>query len=50
LVIAWTFSQPGVACVLCGARDPQQARENAAAGAITLSPEEVESIGAAVHA
>ena len=25
LVIAWTFSQPGVACVLCGARDPRQA-------------------------
>jgi aryl-alcohol dehydrogenase-like predicted oxidoreductase len=39
-----------VACVLCGARDAQQARENAAAGAIRLSPEELETIGNAVHA
>lgn len=50
LVIAWTFSQPGVACVLCGARDARQAMENAAAGDIRLSPEEVESIGSVVHA
>ena len=33
LVIAWTFSQPGITCVLCGARDVAQATENAAAGA-----------------
>ena len=32
LVIAWTCMQPGMTCVLCGARDPQQAIENAAAG------------------
>jgi methylglyoxal reductase len=50
LVIAWTFSQPGVACVLCGARDARQAMENAAAGDIRLSPEEAELIGKAVHA
>ena len=30
LVIAWTISQPGITCVLCGARDAAQATENAA--------------------
>jgi methylglyoxal reductase len=45
LVIAWTAAQPGVTCVLCGARDPQQAIENAAAGSIELSAEEVKEIG-----
>ncbi len=49
LVIAWTFSQPGVTSVLCGARNPQQAIENAAAGDVELSPEEVETIGKTVH-
>ena len=43
-VIAWTFSQPGVTCVLCGARDESQARENAAAGNIELSAEEIETM------
>jgi methylglyoxal reductase len=43
-VIAWTFSQPGVTCVLCGARDEAQARENAAAGNIQLSAEEIETM------
>jgi methylglyoxal reductase len=50
LVIAWTFSQPGMTCVLCGARDAQQAAENAAAGQIALSPDEIETIGQIVHA
>ncbi len=50
LVIAWTFSQPGVASVLCGARNPQQAIENAAAGNVRLSAEEIELIGETVHA
>jgi methylglyoxal reductase len=50
LVIAWTYSQPGITCVLCGARNQQQAVDNAAAGRITLSPEEVETIGKTVHA
>jgi len=49
-VIAWTCVQPGMTCVLCGARDPQQAMENATAGGITLSPDEVEMIGKLVHA
>lgn len=49
LVIAWTIAQPGVSCVLCGARDAAQATENAAAGLIELLPEEVDQIGRAVH-
>jgi aryl-alcohol dehydrogenase-like predicted oxidoreductase len=48
LVIAWTFSQPGVTSVLCGARDAVQAQENAAAGDLKLSAEELETIGATV--
>ena len=45
LVIAWTISQPGVTCALCGARNPQQAIDNAAAGDIVLSPDELDAIG-----
>ncbi|MCC6126192.1 MAG: aldo/keto reductase [Pirellulales bacterium] len=45
IVIAWTFSQPGVTCVLCGARDEIQAQENAAAAEIQLTAEEIETIG-----
>jgi methylglyoxal reductase len=44
IVIAWTFSQPGITCVLCGARDEAQARENAAAGSLQLSAEEIETM------
>jgi aryl-alcohol dehydrogenase-like predicted oxidoreductase len=50
LVIAWTAARPGMTCVLCGARNPQQAIENAAAGQIALSAEEVETMGRIVHA
>ncbi|TIT76462.1 MAG: aldo/keto reductase, partial [Mesorhizobium sp.] len=32
IVIAWTLQQPGITFSLCGARSPQQARENARAG------------------
>jgi methylglyoxal reductase len=49
LVIAWTVSQPGMSCVLCGARDVQQAIENAAAGDLTLSSEEIATMSGAVH-
>jgi aryl-alcohol dehydrogenase-like predicted oxidoreductase len=48
-VIAWTVSQPGMTCVLCGARDPGQAVENARAADISLSAEEVETMGRLVH-
>jgi methylglyoxal reductase len=45
LVIAWTYMQPGLTCVLCGARNVMQAAENAAAGQIVLSEDELATIG-----
>ena len=33
IVIAWTIAQPGITYALCGARNADQARENARAGA-----------------
>ena len=50
LVIAWTASQPGLTHVLCGARTPEQAIENAAAGSVELPPEELEAINQIVRA
>jgi methylglyoxal reductase len=44
LVIAWTFSQPGLTHVLCGCRNAQQAIGNAAAGDVILSTEDMEII------
>ncbi len=42
LVIAWTIEQPGVTFPLCGARKPEHATENAAAGDITLEPQDMQ--------
>jgi aryl-alcohol dehydrogenase-like predicted oxidoreductase len=47
VVIAWTISQPGITFALCGARNPEQAEENARAGRIRLSDEEVGKISEA---
>ena len=47
IVIAWTLQQPGITFALCGARSPQQARENAAAARINLSPKEISRISEA---
>ena len=44
LVIAWTASQPGLTHVLCGARTPEQAVENAAAGGAELPPSELQAV------
>jgi aryl-alcohol dehydrogenase-like predicted oxidoreductase len=41
LVIAWTLVQPGITYALCGARNVQQAIENAQAGDIVLTEEEL---------
>lgn len=41
LVIAWTLARPGVTHALCGARDPRQAHENAAAARLVLPPDEL---------
>lgn len=44
LVIAWTAVQPGLTHVLAGARNAQQAQENAVAGNAILSLKELENI------
>ena len=48
-VVAWTLAQPGVTCALCGARNPEQARENAGAGGLQLTGEELATLNAAVR-
>lgn len=40
VAIAWTLAQPGVTAAIAGARTPEQARENAAAADLELSPDE----------
>jgi len=47
-VIAWTVSQPGITFSLCGARNPDQAIENAKAGMLSLSGEQMATISASV--
>lgn len=47
VVIAWTLQQPGITFALCGARNPRQAKENAGAGRIRLSPDEIKRISEA---
>ena len=46
-VIAWTLQQPGISFSLCGARNASQAEENAKAGLIRLSADDLASISAA---
>ncbi len=48
-VIAWTLQQPGITFSLCGARDEQQATENAQAGLIRLDDAEIAAITMAVN-
>lgn len=48
VVIAWTLAQPGLTHALCGARNPDQARENAGAGRLRLSETETAAITEAV--
>ncbi len=50
LVIAWTLHQPAITHVLCGARDAAQARENAAAARVALTPAEIAGITAKLEA
>ncbi len=47
IVIAWTLQQPGITFALCGARNLDQASENARAGRIRLSEEEITTISEA---
>lgn len=45
VVIAWTIAQPGITCALVGARNVEQARENAHGAELELSRDELDSIG-----
>ena len=44
LVINWTLMQPGISCVLVGARSPKQVEENVKAAEFRLSDEEISKI------
>jgi aryl-alcohol dehydrogenase-like predicted oxidoreductase len=44
LVLAWTLAQPGITVALVGARNPEQATQNAKAIDVKLSFEEVDFI------
>lgn len=44
VVINWTISQPGIGCVLVGARNEQQVKDNVGALNFTLSSEDVRMI------
>jgi len=48
LVIAWTIAQQGLTHALVGARTPQQAVENAKAGTVDLSADDLATINAAL--
>ncbi|WP_284464746.1 aldo/keto reductase [Chryseobacterium sp.] len=49
LILRWTTLQPAITVVLAGARNAQQAIENAKAMSIDLSKEELEFINSALH-
>jgi methylglyoxal reductase len=49
LVIAWTVAQPGVTHALVGARDGAQAAENAKAGSVILSSEDLQIVNRALN-
>jgi methylglyoxal reductase len=49
LVIAWTVAQPGVTHALVGARDSAQAIENAGAGRMALSAEDLRAVNTALQ-
>lgn len=44
LVIQWTLSQPGINCVLVGARNEKQVLENIKSAELTISPDEMKII------
>ncbi len=44
IVIAWTLQQPGITFSLCGARNANQAKENAQAGRIRLTNADIKVI------
>lgn len=50
LVLAWTIDRPGITGALCGAKRPEQIRENSGAMGWSLSPELLGEIDAALAA
>lgn len=50
LVLKWTIERPGITIALAGARNAQQAVQNAAAAALTLTGEEIEQINKLLYA
>lgn len=49
VVINWTLQRPGITCALCGAKRPDQIRENAAAMRWALTPAEIAEIDRAIE-
>jgi aryl-alcohol dehydrogenase-like predicted oxidoreductase len=49
LVINWTVNRPAIACVLVGARNQQQVKENAQAMSFRISQEDIQKINLAVE-
>jgi aryl-alcohol dehydrogenase-like predicted oxidoreductase len=49
LTVAWTIAQRGCSHALVGARTPEQARENAAAGDIVLNEDELAAMRTAIR-
>jgi len=49
LMIAWTLAHGSVSTALCGARTAEQARQNAAAGALSLAASELAQIDGAAR-
>jgi aryl-alcohol dehydrogenase-like predicted oxidoreductase len=50
VVIAWTLAQPGITFALCGARNAAQALDNARAGTLRLSVDDLKAIDEALSA
>jgi len=50
VVINWTIQRPGITVALCGAKRPEQIRDNAAALSWKLTPDQIARIDAAIAA
>lgn len=48
LVLSWTIQRPGITVALCGAKRPEQIRENAGALALKLSADQIDRIDQAI--
>ena len=48
IVVRWTIQQPGITCALCGAKRPEQIKENAEALEFELLDSQIEAINQAI--